>query len=368
MKASSLSGGMAFTLLALSSCLAMAQTTVDFEGLPGMTFFAGSPIPDDVHLSNQLVTTYGVVFRSENADYVPVINLGVGHATSGSKGIGAATANNILAYSQPTHISFFLPSDPSVPAATDFVSVRNDNWVSGNGHVAIEVYDVDGVLLATNAAIDNGPFTLSVSAPGIHSVRLIQDQDNVAFDDLKFNALVEADPNEAPIADASATVALVLAPFDCNNSSAATVILDGSNSSDPDGDSLEYAWFVTGDTNVLAMGVQASVDLPVGTHQLTLVVDDGSLSGAQEFTVEVIDAGKAVSLLSNAVGVAWSRPQPLQASLNAAGASLAQCQSDAGINQLEAFKHKVAAQVARHDPNLASQLIAEAQLIIDVLK
>ena len=48
--------------------------------------------------------------------------------------------------------------------------------------------------------------------------------------------------------------------------------LDGSGSSDPDGDPLTYTW--TGSFGT-ATGVHPTVELPVGTWTITLTVDDG---------------------------------------------------------------------------------------------
>jgi hypothetical protein len=52
----------------------------------------------------------------------------------------------------------------------------------------------------------------------------------------------------------------------------ATVILDGSASSDPEGDALALAWSWPGGA---AEGPSASATLPVGTHVISLVVTDG---------------------------------------------------------------------------------------------
>ena len=68
---------------------------------------------------------------------------------------------------------------------------------------------------------------------------------------------------------------------------ATTVVLDGSQSSDPDGDQLQFSW--TGDL-VTATGPSASVSLLPGKYTFTLTVDDGRGGSAMDIVnVTVID-------------------------------------------------------------------------------
>jgi hypothetical protein len=51
------------------------------------------------------------------------------------------------------------------------------------------------------------------------------------------------------------------------------VVLDGTSSSDPDGDPMKFTWQTSNGT-VLATIAAATVDLPVGTHAVVLIVTD----------------------------------------------------------------------------------------------
>jgi hypothetical protein len=169
--------------------------------------------------------------------------------------------------------------------------------------------------------------------------------------------------NRAPIADASASESLVISP----NGTNAAVVFDGSRSSDPDGDALTYAWFITGDTNPFATSVVAVKSLPMGTNQLVLAVNDGMASGSQCFMAEVITTAQAVGRLVEHCKAGSVNTRPLIASLRAALASIKRSQPGVAVNQLQAFIKKVQAQLKSSDPVLAAQLIADAQAIIDAL-
>ncbi|MBI3849394.1 MAG: immunoglobulin domain-containing protein [Verrucomicrobia bacterium] len=169
--------------------------------------------------------------------------------------------------------------------------------------------------------------------------------------------------NRPPLADATATPPLVIAPAHCNP----IIVLDGSRSSDPDDDPLQFFWFQGTATSAFATGVVAVVTLPVGTNSLRLVVDDGMSTNAQTFTVEVITSARAVERLMTSVNSHAPKPQPLIASLLAAIESLNRDNATAAINQLQAFQNKVGAQVAPSDPTLAQKLNQAAQEVIGIL-
>jgi hypothetical protein len=166
---------------------------IDFESFFGMGYSSGQPIPVAARLSDQLGTADGVVFSS-GASYVAVVDLGIGHATSGTNGIGGSTPDGILTYDHrwPLVIRFVDPQAPEMPAVTDFVSVRGDLWGSSGMNVTLNAYDLNGALVDSDQVPDIGGETLVVTGAGIHRVEFLgtTDQDGVALDDLTFNPVV----------------------------------------------------------------------------------------------------------------------------------------------------------------------------------
>ena len=106
--------------------------------------------------------------------------------------------------------------------------------------------------------------------------------------------------NRPPDADAGPPQT-VSAGADC----LAAVTFDGSASSDPDGDTLTYAW--TGPFGT-ASGVSPRVTLPLGTHTVSLTVDDGNGgSDSDTVTITVVDtSGPAITAASASPAVLWS--------------------------------------------------------------
>jgi hypothetical protein len=89
--------------------------------------------------------------------------------------------------------------------------------------------------------------------------------------------------NQPPVVDAGPDQTVVTAGC------ATTVVLDGSNSNDPDGDQLQFNW--SGDFGTFA-GSSITLDLLPGTYTFTLTVDDGRGGQASDtVTVAVIDQG-----------------------------------------------------------------------------
>jgi hypothetical protein len=175
-----------------------ANTFINFDNLTATSgFFEGTAIAAQARLSDQLANR-GVIFSTgKGTDYVAVVPLGEGHATSGTNGISMASTDEEVTYSVPcyTVIKFVDPANPSVGAVTNFVSIRGDFGGSTNT-LTMQAFDINGILLGTDSQPDVGGETVSLSLPGIHSVHIVTtaegDVGGIALDDLAFNTPVSA--------------------------------------------------------------------------------------------------------------------------------------------------------------------------------
>jgi hypothetical protein len=191
MKTRTLAPHLALALLLSGLSIGNATNTVlDFEGLPASDGWSYSTINPASLISNQMVSTFGISFTSESDVHaIAVVNAGLGNATSGTNAI-SGVANGQVSYGTPFDFTFWLPSSPNTPAATDFVSISSDLLPGYIYSATMQAFDINGHLLGSVTAADNAPFVLSLSAAGIHSVR-IAGADTIAWDLLTFdNALV----------------------------------------------------------------------------------------------------------------------------------------------------------------------------------
>lgn len=88
-------------------------------------------------------------------------------------------------------------------------------------------------------------------------------------------------PNRPPVAVANQLPSNIEAP----DNTGTTVTLDGSASSDPDGDTLSFSWSDHG--TVIATTAVANIKLPVGTHLIALTVNDGK-GGVNSTTAQTV--------------------------------------------------------------------------------
>jgi hypothetical protein len=159
---------------------------------------------------------------------------------------------------------------------------------------------------------------------------------------------------------------IVIAP----DNEKAAVVFDGSKSYDLDDAHFNYFWYEG--TNLFSTNVVATEQLSLGTHEVVLKLDDTYPLGTNtaRVTVEVITPAEAVVIIIGLLddsNLPRNRRQPLMASLGAAAASFERGNFTAGANQLEAFQHKVRAQVVPSAPQLGEELTSAAQTILDAL-
>jgi Ig-like domain-containing protein len=154
------------------------------------------------------------------------------------------------------------------------------------------------------------------------------------------------------------------------NGSNAAVALDGSLSSDPENDPLQFFWFADGNTAPFATSATASVLLAVGPHEITLRVDDGAQSDTDALVVEVVTASDAVDALEQLVeqsSLSRQDKRKLLARLEDARAGFASGSLNDAIKDLYKFLKKVR-QIAREHPALAVAFTDAAQQTIDALR
>jgi len=106
--------------------------------------------------------------------------------------------------------------------------------------------------------------------------------------------------NDAPTADAGADQTVT----DSDNNGLESVVLDGSGSSDPDGDTLVYEWSESGEP--IASGASPTVDLGVGTHSITLTVTDPDGLSDSDAVVITVNPAPSDQLTVTVAGTAGS--------------------------------------------------------------
>ena len=149
----------------------------------------------------------------------------------------------------------------------------------------------------------------------------------------------------------------------------ACLVLDGSGSTDPDGDLLTTNWVIDG-TNVLA-GTIVTACLTPGCHDITMIVSDGVDRCHQFLDVCVITPSEAceqlIMLVEN-TQVERKNKRPLIVSLKAAKAAFDRDGIHVGGQMLQVFQQKVRAQIARNNPAEAAMFNQAAQDVIDAVE
>ena len=146
-----------------------------------------------------------------------------------------------------------------------------------HGHLAIEIKAIPqwATMVPTSGVVPAGTcqdvvVTLDSTdlEHGVHNATLHFQADNDPYLE-SVDVPVDLTVNRKPIAvPAGATV-------ECTGNNSASATLDGSGSSDPDGDPITYLWSAPGITFDDATSVTPTATFPLGDTVVTLVVNDG---------------------------------------------------------------------------------------------
>jgi PKD repeat protein len=138
---------------------------------------------------------------------------------------------------------------------------------------------------------------VTFTAPGTYNIGLqvtdngVLSPGNTTLSDTKWTTLI-IKPNNPPVANAGG-------PYTVNEGGA--VQLDGSVSSDPDGNPLTYAWDLDNDGTFETIGVTPSFSRPDnGVFTVRLKVTDGGLESVAATTVAVANVAPAVGQIPSA--------------------------------------------------------------------
>jgi mono/diheme cytochrome c family protein len=144
---------------------------------------------------------------------------------------------------------------------------------------------------ASLAGADTAMPSFTADVAGDYVAELTVDDGELTATDTAIVTASEATVNQAPVADAGPDQTVEVGT---------TVTLDGTGSSDPDGDALSYRWTLSVPDGSSAALDDASVATPTftpdvaGVYNATLVVDDGELEAAADdvaITAEEATAG-----------------------------------------------------------------------------
>ncbi len=175
----------------------------------------------------------------------------------------------------PQSITTFVYRDslnmiPDVDAGSDLFITDTDN--SGNESVTLNASgstDADGKIISylwkeNGDTIATGVTPTVDFTTGIHHISLTVTDDSSAIATDSLNVLV----NIPPVADAGSDQTVMDTNFTGNE----PVTLDGSGSTDTDGNIVSYSWSDNGST--IASGVNPVINLAVGIHTIILTVTD----------------------------------------------------------------------------------------------
>ena len=353
--------------------------------------------------SNGVMTDIGEVFTSCLAggcpSYLTAINSSgdvVGHVVAGNSAGGGflwsrgviSSLNELGTSTSPYTIPYAINDQGQVVGESNYqpflwqqgsgmtaLAVPNVNWGTGSGPGSGSAQDINRVgqvagradvgLHVQDAFLWQNGQASDLGAPdqGFISVNAINDLGWIVGGNPNQSHATLWVPNDPPVADASATRIQVISP----NNFTATITLDGSRSSDPDGDPLTYIWSLNGYTEGTGVNLQVPV-FGVSSYTFRLEVSDGWVAASTYITVTVLSPAQAVNNLAaqvNAANIPTGVKNTLLGDLSAAISSFNKGNFKTGVNQLQTFIADVNAQLGKKiDVPTAGGLIGVANYVI----
>ena len=186
--------------------------------------------------------------------------------------------------SSPSITRYFISADPQLdPSTAQFIGERPIPALPPG-----EQSQGGTVTFTLPGNLPLGVYTLAACADAGMTIGELNEDNNCSFSEvLGQTSMVlalepEAITNQPPTAQAGPDQTV-----ECGGPSGATVTLNGTASSDPDGDPLTFTWT---DSFGTVQGPNPQVTLPLGTHTVTLTVDDGKSGSASDtVTITVAD-------------------------------------------------------------------------------
>ena len=186
--------------------------------------------------------------------------------------------------SSPSITRYFISADPQLdPSTAQFIGERPIPALAPG-----EQSQGGTVTFTLPGNLPLGVYTLAACADAGMTIGELNEDNNCSFSEVLGQTSVvlalepEAITNQPPTAQAGPDQTV-----ECGGPSGATVTLNGTASSDPDGDPLTFTWT---DSFGTVQGPNPQVTLPLGTHTVTLTVDDGKSGSASDtVTITVAD-------------------------------------------------------------------------------
>ena len=161
------------------------------------------------------------------------------------------------------------PEDLNPRVEAKYSQIRETLMASPNLPISVEFYD----------------YSYQVSVPTLLEER--------------YKYLASLSPEEGKNQEPSARIVELPTIIEATDSEGILIKLDGSPSTDPDGDSLSYTWYL--DNQKFAQTVIAEAELSLGSHTIVLKVEDGKggVNTTQPLTIQVFQNPLAITSVDN---------------------------------------------------------------------